>query len=179
MFEIQNSIFKPEKLLEEVKEIFELQTMRKGLNLLFYCEEDLRSIEIETDKQRLNQVLLNLLSNALKFTDYGSIKISFEKAEEDNNFPSPSMINNELMQEMLYDSVDSSVIKNYDEPLGLDNIKRSNFSKQYSFPHNGNNLKNIQTINSVRKQGNKFYREMRLKIVVEDTGIGISEKDQS
>ncbi|MFA0520930.1 sensor histidine kinase, partial [Vibrio sp. 10N.222.55.E8] len=35
-------------------------------------------IEINTDQIRLNQIMFNLLSNALKFTHQGGISISFE-----------------------------------------------------------------------------------------------------
>lgn len=36
------------------------------------------------DKKRINQVILNLLSNALKFTTQGSITINISKEEAGN-----------------------------------------------------------------------------------------------
>lgn len=41
------------------------------------------SIVIEADKHRLNQVLSNLLNNAIKFTDNGSISVTIEKGEKE------------------------------------------------------------------------------------------------
>ena len=36
-------------------------------------------MHIKSDKQRLKQILMNLLSNSLKFTDKGSIDVVFSK----------------------------------------------------------------------------------------------------
>jgi len=40
---------------------------------------------IQADKGRLNQVILNLISNAVKFTEEGTIIITSKKEEEKNN----------------------------------------------------------------------------------------------
>src|SRR5439155_3409603 len=44
---------------------------------------------IATDEQRLHQVLKNLLSNAFKFTDAGSVSLSIGPAPDDVRFSSP------------------------------------------------------------------------------------------
>ncbi|WP_207421691.1 HAMP domain-containing protein [Desertivirga brevis] len=57
----------------------------KNLNFDIHIEEDLPEI-METDIQRLNQILKNLLSNAFKFTEKGSVKLSIQR-------PNPALRN--------------------------------------------------------------------------------------
>ena len=50
----------------------------KKLNQVIEIDPSLEGIELLSDKQRLSQVLVNLLSNALKFTQRGYIKVKVE-----------------------------------------------------------------------------------------------------
>ncbi|MCI5223374.1 MAG: response regulator, partial [Candidatus Electrothrix sp. AR4] len=62
-------------LLEEIKNTFQHLADEKRLTLNFTVAEDVPQA-IESDQQRLEQVLNNLLSNAVKFTDEGTITVS-------------------------------------------------------------------------------------------------------
>ena len=46
-----------------------------------YIDSSLQENEYECDKQRLSQILVNLLSNSLKFTFKGSIKMFVEEVQ--------------------------------------------------------------------------------------------------
>jgi signal transduction histidine kinase/ActR/RegA family two-component response regulator len=62
------------EMVHEVSSLFKLQAQRKGLSL----EVETFSLpeEIYTDATRLQQVVSNLISNALKFTEQGSISVN-------------------------------------------------------------------------------------------------------
>jgi PAS domain S-box-containing protein len=81
--------------LELLKESFSLHDMAAYLRRVFQPQADIKNLafaieifdnlpeHIYTDRQRLTQVLSNLLTNAIKFTDSGSVKVLFNKVNED------------------------------------------------------------------------------------------------
>lgn len=54
----------------------------KGLELTVTIEKEMPR-SIRTDRQRLDQIMKNLMSNAIKFTEKGSIKVDFHKPAPD------------------------------------------------------------------------------------------------
>lgn len=78
-FEVLPQKQKIDPILEEIKKDFILLAEKKNLTFNFSCQEKLP--EVLVDKERIRQVLNNLLSNALKFTDSGEISLSVQKEE--------------------------------------------------------------------------------------------------
>tara|TARA_R110001599_G_scaffold162973_2_gene352388 strand:- start:2679 stop:6059 length:3381 start_codon:yes stop_codon:yes gene_type:complete len=62
-------------LLNQIVNMFELQAKAKGIQFSYHCLDRLPEY-VKADEQRLRQILINLLSNALKFTEEGEVKLS-------------------------------------------------------------------------------------------------------
>jgi len=74
---LQISTVKVPELVAEVRSELEPIIMRSKLTLTIDLAKDLRPIT--TDRQKVKQILLNLLSNALKFTHDGRVTISAKR----------------------------------------------------------------------------------------------------
>lgn len=73
-------------LLTEVKTLFTVSANNKGLKILINSTiHNLEQFTIQTDKILLRQILINIVSNAVKFTDKGHINISIESHYDDFN----------------------------------------------------------------------------------------------
>ncbi|MBN1260727.1 MAG: response regulator, partial [Anaerolineae bacterium] len=62
------------RLLDSVEDMFHLRATNQGLSLIVERAADLPKY-IKTDERKLRQVLINLVSNAIKFTDEGGVTI--------------------------------------------------------------------------------------------------------
>ncbi|ACB51725.1 two-component hybrid sensor and regulator [Crocosphaera subtropica ATCC 51142] len=75
---LQENSFNLSQLLTNLQEVFNLSCYSKGLNLILENKIEDKLNYIYADKNKLKQILINLLHNAVKFTDKGMIKISAE-----------------------------------------------------------------------------------------------------
>ncbi|MFT5880369.1 MAG: two-component system aerobic respiration control sensor histidine kinase ArcB [Moritella sp.] len=83
-FEIINQPIEFASFLNDIKTIASLQVEQKGLLLEFEVFGDIPDF-INADGTRLRQVLWNLVSNAIKFTDTGTVSIRVFTSEEGDN----------------------------------------------------------------------------------------------
>ncbi len=74
-------------LLQNLESLLSLKARTKGLTLAIDRSPDLPQY-VETDENKLRQILINLLGNALKFTDRGSVMLRLSR-EAIPNLPSP------------------------------------------------------------------------------------------
>lgn len=127
--DLEIKTFKLSRLLDEVVALFFSGAQEKGLKLSYKMHDGVPAY-IKTDPNRLRQVLVNLVNNALKFTEEGSIEMlvwlpessrkSFEHGEmceinfavKDSGMGIPRE-----MQESIFESfqqVDNSVSRKFD-----------------------------------------------------------------
>ncbi len=77
-------------LLEELRQIFSQRAQEKGLSLQF-SYPPLRD-GMMLDIARLRQVLVNLIGNAIKFTDHGSVSVTVQMENNDEDRKSACML---------------------------------------------------------------------------------------
>jgi PAS domain S-box-containing protein len=79
--EFENIDFNLRFALDEITEILAVKAEEKNLEFIGYVQPDVPS-QLQGDPGRLRQVLLNLASNAIKFTSAGEVVIEAELIEE-------------------------------------------------------------------------------------------------
>ncbi|BFT30014.1 hypothetical protein D210916BOD24_11900 [Alteromonas sp. D210916BOD_24] len=77
--------------LTDIHSLMRLNAKDKGLSLHVVSDTKIPEF-IQTDPTRLRQVLLNLISNAVKFTDKGSITLTIELKEGQPDDESPALL---------------------------------------------------------------------------------------
>ncbi len=85
---INVSALSPELLIKEIKNIFKLKAEQKEIDFICKINHDFPQV-LFSDEVRLRQILMNLVGNAVKFTEIGEIKIEFSeenKTEETLDF---------------------------------------------------------------------------------------------
>ena len=85
MFALNEKPFEIGALVTEIEFIFENQCNQKGLWLRIDCPEALRHTLFDSDADRIRQILMNLISNAFKFTNRGGIAVTFELIDFHNS----------------------------------------------------------------------------------------------
>ncbi len=72
--QVESIPYSPAKIAEEIISLMAVRAAAKGIALTLSFETTL-PVMIQTDPTRLRQIILNLVSNAIKFTETGSVEI--------------------------------------------------------------------------------------------------------
>jgi two-component system sensor histidine kinase/response regulator len=75
--------FDPRQVVEEVLQLFRQRAEEKRLSLRADIAPELQAIWLRGDVSRLRQILLNLVGNALKFTDSGHVQVRMSLQVDD------------------------------------------------------------------------------------------------
>lgn len=81
--ELEEGIFELEGIFAEVTSMMSLRADEKGVSFVF-DHTKIKNSEFYGDPIRLRQVLVNLISNAIKFTEKGSVKVKAAFEEREN-----------------------------------------------------------------------------------------------
>lgn len=81
--DLENRVFWLESVMSNIRDLFEYQANKKGLSLNIAGDYKLTLVG---DALRLTQILTNIVGNAIKFTDKGSIDIKVELVHEDKYY---------------------------------------------------------------------------------------------
>lgn len=79
--ELEEEPFELQACIEDTLDLFALKAIEKGLDLLYLIEPDVSPVLLG-DANRLRQVLVNLVSNAIKFTPQGEVYISVQTLQQ-------------------------------------------------------------------------------------------------
>lgn len=78
-FELEKLPFSLKNLLDEIDSILRPVAHQKGIKLEIEKPAPAVPLTLEGDSHRLRQILINLVNNAIKFTEHGSVKVATEK----------------------------------------------------------------------------------------------------
>ncbi len=95
MAEVNVNSFDLYRLLDGIEAMLHLKARAKRLQLKFELNPELPQY-VQTDESKLRQVLINLLGNAIKFTNSGSVVLRvgvFEEVNIENSTPSTLLLN--------------------------------------------------------------------------------------
>jgi signal transduction histidine kinase/DNA-binding response OmpR family regulator len=71
--DINRAEMRLQEMLQQMAEIFEMQATEKGLSFVFEMTPDVPQ-RVHADERRLRQILMNLLSNAVRYTEAGEVR---------------------------------------------------------------------------------------------------------
>jgi CheY-like chemotaxis protein len=75
--ELSNSAFRPNALAREVVELLSSRAHGRGLDIALRCQFG-RALTLRGDSGKTRQILFNLIGNALKFTEIGSVLVDLK-----------------------------------------------------------------------------------------------------
>lgn len=180
--ELEVTIFDLDTIVNNVVEQIKFKSDNDKVKILFEKKEDIPAI-LCGDSLRLQQVLLNLLSNAVRFTEMGQIKMSIQLLKNDKDkvtlqfeisdtgigidkeeikdiFSPFKQVNNKLSGKFAGTGLGLSICKRIILLMGGDIMVRSNINQGSTFTFTANfQPVDFKKMLELRKNGDLFTKE--------------------
>jgi len=82
---LEEAPFELRNCIEDALDLFAQKAIERGIDLLYLIQPDVSSFLIG-DITRLRQILINLINNAIKFTEEGEVFISIDKVRDEEGY---------------------------------------------------------------------------------------------
>lgn len=76
------TVFNLNELLDEVVTFFSPMVNQKNLTLLYIENQSFEQLKIKGDAVKLRQILINLIGNAIKFTEKGTVELDIKTSDD-------------------------------------------------------------------------------------------------
>lgn len=148
------------RLLESIEKMFHLQAEKKNLQLIIDIAPDLPQY-VQTDESKLRQTLINILGNAIKFTQEGGVTLRVRMKEEAIKKKEDERISQK-------DNFPVKQLKSIDlEPIEI--AKNQEKIYNWELTESTKNIKNSLCFSD----DSSFF----LQFEIEDTGLGIAPEE--
>ena len=168
-FEIHDEPFNLNNLLDDIFGSMAITAANKGLELLCQADNDVPRLLVG-DPLRLRQILINLLGNALKFTDSGHVELRVTKLSQVDQ-----AINIRFEVNDTGDGIDEESQKTLFTPFSQGKYERTNpqgTGLGLSISRRLADLMEGQVgVSSTVKEGSSFWIEIPLKLQEDDLDI--------
>ncbi|CAD8152146.1 unnamed protein product [Paramecium octaurelia] len=164
-FSLVQKTFNLTQLGEECLQMFKLQAELKNIKLTVIS--NVKCLLISTDRNRLKQILVNLIANAIKFTQKGAISIKFVQqgllvnaGVEDTGVGISQHNLSKLFK--AFGKIKEGLSENLNEQgVGLGLLISNKLAQQLSYDNSG--LKVVSQDTSQAKHGSYFYLTLKIQ----------------